>query len=60
MAITAATGREIDPEFAGKIEDVTPSAVIPLRLLPPIDEAGLEPPPDPPLPADAEKEVNKQ
>lgn len=33
---------------------------IPARLLPPIDEAGLEPPPDPPLPPDAEKEENKQ
>ena len=29
---------------------------IPARLLPPIDEAGLEPPPDPPLPADSEQE----
>ena len=29
---------------------------IPARLLPPIDEAGLEPPPDPPLPSDDEDE----
>lgn len=28
---------------------------IPLRLLPPIDEAGAEPPPDPPLPPDEDE-----
>jgi hypothetical protein len=28
---------------------------IPARLLPPIDEAGLDPPPDPPLPSDIEE-----
>jgi hypothetical protein len=33
---------------------------IPARLLPPIDEAGLEPPPDPPLPPDADKEENNE
>ena len=33
---------------------------IPARLLPPIDEAGLGPPPDPPLPPDVEEEKNKQ
>jgi hypothetical protein len=32
---------------------------IPARLLPPIDEAGLDPPPDPPLPPDTETENNK-
>ena len=29
---------------------------IPARLMPPIDSAGFEPPPDPPLPADVEDE----
>ena len=33
---------------------------IPARLLPPIDEAGLEPPADPPLPPDVESDENKQ
>lgn len=33
---------------------------IPARLLPPIDEAGLEPPPGPPLPPDVEEEENKK
>jgi hypothetical protein len=29
---------------------------IPARMLPPVDEAGAEPPPDPPLPPDVEDE----
>ena len=53
-------GRQVDVNTEAEFRQALLDRGIPARLLPPIDEAGLEPPPDPPLPADAEKEVNKQ
>lgn len=60
--LTAGHGsdRHVDVNSEAEIRQALLDRGIPPRLLPPIDEAGLEPPPDPPLPLDVEKEENKQ
>ena len=60
--LTASQGnaRHVDVSTEAEFRQALLDRGIPARLLPPIDEAGLEPPPDPPLPPDVEKEENKQ
>ena len=52
--------RHVDVTSEAELRQALLDRGIPARLLPPIDEAGFEPPPDPPLPPDVEKEENKQ
>ncbi len=52
--------RHLDPDNDAEIRQALLERGIPPRLWPPIDEAGLEPPPDPPLPSGVEDEENKQ
>lgn len=49
-------GKSVDMITEAEFRQALLDRRIPGRLLPPIDEAGLEPPPDPPLPSDAEDE----
>jgi hypothetical protein len=60
--LTASQGnaRHVDVSTEAEFRQALLDRGIPARLLPPIDEAGLEPPADPPLPPDAEKDENKQ
>jgi hypothetical protein len=53
-------GRQVDVNTEAEFRQALLDRGIPARLLPPIDDAGLEPPADPPLPPDVEKEENKQ
>jgi len=50
-------GRLADVNSEAELRQALLDRGIPARLLPPIDEAGLEPPPDPPLPPDVEEET---
>jgi hypothetical protein len=52
-------GRHVDVSTEAEFRQALLDRGIPAWLLPPIDEAGLEPPPDPPLPADSEEEPNQ-
>jgi hypothetical protein len=52
--------RDVNVSSEAELRQALLDRGIPARLLPPIDEAGFEPPPDPPLPPDVEKEENKQ
>jgi hypothetical protein len=47
--------RRLDPNNQAEIQQALIDRGVPPRLLPPIDDAGLEPPPDPPLPSDIEE-----
>ncbi len=60
--LTAGQGnaRHVDVITEAEVRQVLLDRGIPARLWPPIDEAGPEPPPDPPLPPDVEEEENKQ
>jgi uncharacterized protein DUF5681 len=60
--LTASQGnaRHVDASTDAEFRQALLDRGIPARLWPPIDEAGLEPPADPPLPPDVEKEENKQ
>src|SRR5262249_33368566 len=49
-------GKPVDATTAAEFRQALLDRNIPPRWLPPIDEAGPEPPPDPPLPPDAEIE----
>jgi hypothetical protein len=53
-------GRHVDVSTEAEFRQALLDCGIPARLLPPIDEAGLEPPADPPLPPDVESDENKQ
>jgi hypothetical protein len=53
-------GRHVNENSEAALRQALLDRGIPARLLPPIDEAGLEPPPDPPPPPDVEKEENKK
>jgi hypothetical protein len=55
-----AKARRVDPTNAAEIRQALIDRGVPQRLLPPTDDGGLDPPPDPPLPPDAEKENDKQ
>jgi hypothetical protein len=59
--LTAGRGsdRHVDVSNEAELRQVLLDRGIPARLLPPIDEAGLEPPPDPPLPPEVEKKEKK-
>jgi hypothetical protein len=46
--------RHVDVSSEAELRQALFDRGIPARLLPPIDEAGLEPPPEPPLPPDGE------
>jgi Family of unknown function (DUF5681) len=52
-------GRHVDVSTEAELRQALLDRGIPARLLPPVDEVGLEPPPDPPLPADIEEEPNE-
>jgi hypothetical protein len=52
-------GRQVEGASESELRQALLDRGIPARLLPPIDDAGLEPPPDPPLPADSEEEPNQ-
>lgn len=52
-------GRQVEVSSESELRQALLDRGIPTRLLPPIDEVGLEPPPDPPLPADSEEEPNQ-
>jgi hypothetical protein len=54
---TASQGkdRHVDVSNEAEFWQAVRDRGIPLRLLPPIDEAGAEPPPDPPLPPDEDE-----
>ncbi len=60
--LTASQGnaRHVDVSTEAEFRQALLDRGIPPRLLPPIDEAGVEPPPDLPLPPDVEGEENKQ
>jgi len=52
-------GRHVEIRSESELRQALLDRGIPARLLPPIDETGLEPPPDPPLPSDNEEEPNQ-
>ena len=47
--------RHLDPSNDAEIRQALLERGIPPRLWPPVDDAGVEPPPEPPLPPDVEK-----
>jgi hypothetical protein len=57
--LTASRGvrRQIDASSAAELRQALIDRGVPARLLPPSDDGGLEPPPDPPLPPDINDEV---
>ncbi len=61
--LTAGQGKRTDTDVIFRTEAELRKALldrgIPERLLPPIDEAGPEPPPDPAVPPDVEDEPNQ-
>jgi hypothetical protein len=59
LTASQSNARNVDASTEAEFRQALLDRGIPARLLPPIDEAGLEPPTNPPLPADVEKEVNK-
>jgi hypothetical protein len=59
LMATQGNARNVDASTEAEFRQELLDRGIPARLLPPIDEAGLEPRPDPPLPPDVEKEENK-
>jgi hypothetical protein len=58
--LTANQGKGRHVDLSTEAQQALLDRGVPARLLPPINEAGLEPPPDPPLPPDADEEKNKQ
>jgi hypothetical protein len=60
LDLTASEGKRTDVDVTHATETELRQALIdrgiPARMLPPVDEAGAEPPPDPPLPPDVEDE----
>jgi hypothetical protein len=50
-----ASDRDVNVSSQADVRQALLDRSIPARLLPPIDEAGAEPPPDPPLPTDGER-----
>jgi hypothetical protein len=60
LTASQANARHVNVSTEAEFRQALLDRGIPARLLPPIDEAGLEPPPDPPLPPDVEKEENEQ
>jgi hypothetical protein len=54
--LTAGEGKRTDVTTETELRQALLDHGIPARMLPPIDEAGVEPPPDPPLPPDVEDE----
>jgi len=52
-------GRHVEIRSESELRQALLDRGIPARLLPPIDETSLEPPPDPPLPSDNEEEPNQ-
>jgi Family of unknown function (DUF5681) len=64
LGIDLTAGRASDRDLNGSSQAGVRQALldrgIPARLLPPIDEAGPEPPPDPPLPADRDETEDEQ
>jgi len=59
LTASRSKGRHVDVSTEAEFRQALLDRGIPARLLPPIDEAGREPPPDPPLPADSEEEPNQ-
>jgi hypothetical protein len=60
--LTASRGnnaRQVEVSSESELRQALLDRGIPARLLPPIDEVELEPPPDPPLPADSEEEPHQ-
>jgi uncharacterized protein DUF5681 len=51
-------GRQVDVS-SDELRQALLDRGIPARLLPPIDNAGIDPPPDPPLPGDSEGEPER-
>jgi Family of unknown function (DUF5681) len=49
-------GRHVEVSNESEFRQALLDHGIPARLLPPIDDAGPDPPPDPPLPADSDEE----
>jgi Family of unknown function (DUF5681) len=56
LAASRSERRQIDASSEAERRQALLDRGVPARLLPPIDSAGLEPPPDPPLPPDDEVE----
>jgi hypothetical protein len=53
--LKAGEGKRTDVTTETELRQALIERRIPARMLPPIDEAGVEPPPDPPLPPDVEE-----
>jgi len=56
LAASQVKGRVVDVQSEAELRQALLDRGIPARLLPPIDEPALEPPPDPPLPPDVNEE----
>jgi hypothetical protein len=52
-------GHQVEVSSESELRQALLERGIPTRLLPPIDNAGLDPPPDPPLPDDSEGEPER-
>jgi hypothetical protein len=59
LTASQGNGRRVEASSESELRQALTDRGIPARLLPPIDEVDLEPPPDPPLPADIEEEPNQ-
>jgi hypothetical protein len=59
LTATRGNGPHVEISSESELRQALLDRGIPARLLPPSDEVGLEPPPDPPLPADIEEEPNQ-
>lgn len=60
LAPARANDRDVSLSSETELRQALLDRGIPARLLPPIDEAGLEPPPDPPVPAETGEEEDEQ
>jgi hypothetical protein len=59
LTASQGNGRHVEVSSESELRQALTDRGIPARLVPPIDDVGLEPPPDPPLPADIEEEPNQ-